>query len=773
MDRPDVRPVVVPAPTRAPGRTKLQSAIARSAESLARLRAALTLEVMLYVLMVLIAGFTRFWDLGARALHHDESLHSYFSWLYAIGDGYVHDPMMHGPFLFHANALIFKIFGSSDYTTRIVPALFGTALVGLPYLLRRQLGRVSMLAASFLLLISPIMWYYGRFIRNDIYCAVWMMLIFVGLVRWMDSRSSRWLHLAWLAWVFLFATKEVSYIVLFIFVTFIVGALLIAHSKKGLAWLLAFPIVLGVLIAVLPGLFGWPHLPTIPFDNPTMAKSLDYAHQLLTRPQIVLTVAWVLVWLGGMGWLLGRDGLFADLSSKGVEDRRMNALSAALAALPRKRRQLAIGVLEFLVVSVPLYTSMFTNFWGGIKSGSVGALFYWLAQQRVRRGSQPWFYYFVMEPVYEPIAVILGTSAVLFGIWWALRRRGKLPEPLGVFHVAYALLVYWTVMGVLLYSWAGEKMPWLSVELTLPLILIAAVFGTRALGLERGRRDVRPALRPGTWAFVGIAAIIAVWVVYRMASWSLQPHPKGQSPMVFGVIALAVLTALAVVWLGRGPALRSLALLGVVVLSIYTVHSAILLSYVNGDVAREQEIYVQTTPYVPALMRGIQKVSEETVGGKNAQIIYDSNVSWPFAWYLRDYKHATFMPNGPTSTPSDDVEFVLVGVENQDKVSPYMSDYQEFQYPMRWWFPEAMYRRLDGRPEMGQPIRAHGVLGVLGTEVRYIIRGIQAWGDPRNQAMLWRYLMYRKPDGQLDSYDMIVYVRRDLVGRFVSGELAP
>ena len=38
-----------------------------------------TLEAGLYALILLAGVLTRFWDLGSRALHHDESLHAYFS----------------------------------------------------------------------------------------------------------------------------------------------------------------------------------------------------------------------------------------------------------------------------------------------------------------------------------------------------------------------------------------------------------------------------------------------------------------------------------------------------------------------------------------------------------------------------------------------------------------------------------------------------------------------------------------------------------------------
>ena len=90
---------------------------------------------------IFIAGIvTRFYDLGVRAMSHDESLHALYSYyLYANGN-YDHNPMMHGPFLFHANALMYFLFGDSDFTARIVPALFGIATLVMIYALRPYLG---------------------------------------------------------------------------------------------------------------------------------------------------------------------------------------------------------------------------------------------------------------------------------------------------------------------------------------------------------------------------------------------------------------------------------------------------------------------------------------------------------------------------------------------------------------------------------------------------------------------------------------------------------
>jgi uncharacterized protein (TIGR03663 family) len=122
------------------------------------IRLDLTVEKLLWLALFVIAALTRLWDLGYRTQHHDESIHTTFSWKFATGETpYVHNPLSHGPFLFHANALIYDLFGANDTTSRLLPAVAGIAIVMTPWLLRdrRLLGRWGALAAGTFLLFSP------------------------------------------------------------------------------------------------------------------------------------------------------------------------------------------------------------------------------------------------------------------------------------------------------------------------------------------------------------------------------------------------------------------------------------------------------------------------------------------------------------------------------------------------------------------------------------------------------------------------------------------
>ena len=151
---------------------------------LRELMLALTWELAIYVALFAIAFGLRFWDLGARALHHDESIHAQWSWGLIQGN-YRHDPVFHGPLYYHAQGLVFLVFGASDYTARVSPAIFGMALVALPLLMRRWLGPVGTIAAVAFLTFSPTVLYYSRFIREDVYMAFFILAMAAAMWRYM------------------------------------------------------------------------------------------------------------------------------------------------------------------------------------------------------------------------------------------------------------------------------------------------------------------------------------------------------------------------------------------------------------------------------------------------------------------------------------------------------------------------------------------------------------------------------------------------------------
>ena len=191
-------------------------------------------ELAAYAALLLAAAVSRLWDLGSRAVHHDESLHAYYSWILSNGSGYTHDPMMHGPFQFEATAAVFLVLGDSDYTSRLVYAVAGIALVAMPFLLRRRMGRLGALFASAMLAASPAMLYFSRFSRNDILMAVWTLGLVACAWRYIDEGKNRYLYAAAALLALAFATKETAFIISAVFGTFLLARLVLpglAHME--------------------------------------------------------------------------------------------------------------------------------------------------------------------------------------------------------------------------------------------------------------------------------------------------------------------------------------------------------------------------------------------------------------------------------------------------------------------------------------------------------------------------------------------------------------
>jgi predicted membrane-bound mannosyltransferase len=189
-------------------------------------------EKALYIVFIILALCTRLWGLGDRVQSHDESIHTKYSWNLYAGHGFQHNPLMHGPFLFHVTALSYFLFSDNDFTARLPVALLGVALVLFPYLLRRWLGRAGALTTSFFLLISPSIAYYSRYIRHDIPIILWSLIAVFAIFSYLRDGRKRWLYLMAAGISLMFATKEVAFIYSAIFGFFLIGLLIIRALER-------------------------------------------------------------------------------------------------------------------------------------------------------------------------------------------------------------------------------------------------------------------------------------------------------------------------------------------------------------------------------------------------------------------------------------------------------------------------------------------------------------------------------------------------------------
>ena len=148
----------------------------------------LNTETLLALLLLLIGLVSRFQDLGARTMSHDEVNHVVPSYSLYSGNGYSYDPMSHGPLQFHMIALAYAIFGDNDFTTRIPAAVLSIFTIAITLFgFRRYLGRAGALIAGFLLIISPLLLFYGRYARNEAYIVLWGVLTIYAILRYLED----------------------------------------------------------------------------------------------------------------------------------------------------------------------------------------------------------------------------------------------------------------------------------------------------------------------------------------------------------------------------------------------------------------------------------------------------------------------------------------------------------------------------------------------------------------------------------------------------------
>jgi predicted membrane-bound mannosyltransferase/sugar lactone lactonase YvrE len=234
-------------------------------------------EVALYIAIFALALFTRFYDLGTRAMSHDESLHTFYSYeLYSEGR-FNHTPLMHGPILFHATAFFYSIFGDNDFSARLYPAVLGIFLVMSPLLFRRWLGKWGTILACLMLLISPLLMYYNRYIRHDTPSIMSAILMAWAILMYLKGplnqrRRAHWLYILAAAMIWNLGSKETSFFYIAIFGLFLLVywfVRLAQHFYKVPGRPVFNFIALAVVLAGMTALGMFIVLDMIPLDNVT------------------------------------------------------------------------------------------------------------------------------------------------------------------------------------------------------------------------------------------------------------------------------------------------------------------------------------------------------------------------------------------------------------------------------------------------------------------------------------------------------------------------
>ena len=704
--------------------------------------------------IMLLALALRLWDLGGRPVHYDEGLHAFYSWQLFVGDGYRHEPWIHGPLQFFLNSIVFGIFWDSDFTLRITYVIFGVILVGLPFFFRDYIGRTGALLATIMLAFSPALFYFSRYARNDIYMAVFALSLVILMWRYLQEGKNRYLYIASAVLALAFASKETAFILvaifgLFLFVLAVLdfrsGAMnrlrLSSLTRPGVFLLLLITLTLPqwtALVAAIQGYLGEgvvlaysgddPSNPTglplwaEPFINVGFFANLGFGHHLVRGALAALAVASLYIARYSITYSIGSQLavavmalLYVAMSMPELEIARnyliaggilafVTAVSVVVGMMWRwKVWLLCAGI--FYGVWLTFYTAIFGIFarpftecppalndavetvcsrFGGVFTGVWQGLGYWLAQQEVARGNQPWYYYMLIGSVYEFLPLLVGLVAVVY----YLRNRNRLS----------LFLAFWSLATFGAYTVASEKMPWLLVNITLPFIILSAKF----LGEFMENVDWKRLFPSAKGAIV----IIGPLLIAALLNLTLRLLDAGTVNTLDGWLSLAAVVILALVFsfvidklgIQRGLALGGL---GVATLLLaFTAFVALRTSYVDDDSTVEFIVYAGASAELREVANELR--DRPYLNDPEARLHVDYELWYPLNWYIRNDEFIEFKcfeekEGCQPISAQPTVEGLMLLDSHGFKYNEHLSEYKrEGSFRELLWFPE-VYRRPGER----------------------------------------------------------------------------
>lgn len=391
----------------------------------------------------------------------------------------------------------------------------------------------------------------------------------------------------------------------------------------------------------------------------------------------------------------------------------------------------------FYAIFTLFYTTFFTN-GQGFFTGMVGSLGYWLSQQGFARGTQPWYYYaFLQIPMYEYLAAF----GVILAFIYANRHNlfstlpglspyaqhdfkeieanqiesEKTPESeAGTVEITdegeatprrlpvLSLLLYWSILSVLAYSVAGEKMPWITVHIALPMLL-AAGWGVGYLVESIPWHKL--ANKKGLLAIL-LIPVFLVGLFETIGALIGPDKPFGgmelnqlkiTSTFLFSFLAAGlsgwgIITLLAK-WQAKEVG-RLVLLTFFAVLTVLTAHTSFLANYVNYDNAKEFLVYAHGAAGAKEVYQQVEDISTRTTGGKDIKVAYIGDALYPYWWYFRDYPNKLWLNENITR---DLLNYPLV-IADDVYVSQTQSilgdNYYQFDYHRLWW-PMMDYTNLN------------------------------------------------------------------------------
>lgn len=565
-------------------------------------------SVYLWALVAYIL-FTRLAFLGLKAVQHDESMFSYYAWIFRTSGNYVYADILHGPVLELLNGAIFKLIGDSDYTMRLWPALSGIGLLAVIWRMRDLTGwRATYFALGFLA-ISPTVTFFSRFCRNDIsFLFVAMLIVYTA---WRYSQKPSAVRLIALPLLFALAMSIME--------TYVIFAFLLATFCLG-CW------IHGTVKRIAPS--GMPVYGLL-------------RHAVLKEWHLLLC-----------GSALG-FGLIVTLFTTFFQNReKWNGPYTAIKYWAGQHAEHRIyGLFHFHLLHLLIYEVAFLLFWLICLT-----LQMWPRNPDPGRTARRYFfaawvilsYLTLVIPVGDPrVALwkyelpksfdthfhitmglhiwIIAQLFIVIGITgWNHLNRGR------VFH---AFVDYWAAGSFLAYGYAGEKVPWVTMHIVVPMLISCGMYADIILRRMSAAARGKEATEPFEEAIPGRIA----------KAKSLKEKQIPRQP------------AFLASWRGRFEdrfphALRNTWIACAAIGLGWEIWLSIFVCFFNSGSPIERHTYASSHWEFHREMKAVVREAYESFQGEDTPIAFQGEVAWPLFWTLRRFKfqNATVPPN-PTA----------------------------------------------------------------------------------------------------------------------------
>ena len=539
------------------------------------------------------------------------------------------------PLFLLLQSMMLFLFGATDATARLAPALLGLALLPLALALRPFVGRSAALGMAGMIAVSPTLVFASRTADPEIGVACFALLLVVAVLRaglpGRGAGSAR----TWAA---------------------VAGIAVAAMLASG-------PTAITVLIGLAVGAVA-----ALAFDRSAASPSADAAAADGVEPEAVVRPAEP---------THGAEPIAPDQPSPG------GAVQAGLRALTGTPGALLAAAIGFLATTLALFTRFFSDL--DAVSGFAETFADWGRLLATAPSPTPTQFFLLSVLLYEFLAVVFAIVASANSADAAEHAED------GAGGVSWAFFAAWFGATLLLFAFSSGRAPQHAVHVALPLVLLGGMGVGNLLGAVDWRDVLRGAGGLLYLAILGaVVGLIGVGILANRIDTAVSPNEARLQValvalvVVGGLVAFAVSLSRAEAAEGRSAQPGRIALLvALTLLGLVTVRSTMTLNFYNVD--NGTELLAQGTPTgsVKPLVSRLQRLSRDVsvdrssvrdpFGTYGMTVALDERVEWPFRWYLRDFTDVFVAPEGTApgvaaevAIAPDDVGMAEVGYTPED-----------------------------------------------------------------------------------------------------------